>query len=147
MALALSMGGLSGWAHADQRHPACAEPAEPYAHYSPPELRSIAASCLSPEIARLFYNRAYHADLLEHYRVLARLDRGGRGGDGGYRYETYPMFIGLAEAFARDAWKRRGEAAIRELNAGYDRAMEIAELRIRGYDPTADYLEHRLFAD
>jgi hypothetical protein len=147
VSLVLAGAGAIPLVHADEASPGCDRPWEPHSDLPASALRSIAASCASSEIKRLFYNRAYHLDLLGYYQALSGLDRPGLGKDDRYRFEAYRMFINLAEAFAWDAWGQRGEAAIAELNGSYDRAMEIADLRLRGHSLIADRLESRLFTE
>jgi hypothetical protein len=143
---ALCVAGLAAVLRA-QPQPACGRPAEPYAQHAAEVLRAIAASCATPEIARLFNNRARHRELLSELRIMAGVERAGPD-DGTARLEAYRIFIALAEALAwRGPPQPADEATIRHLNAAYERATEVAELRLRGYDRVADHRERLLFGD
>jgi hypothetical protein len=108
------------------------------------ELRERAATCESKEGTTLLYNRAYHLDLLGRYRSVIRLQPGS-GQEDFKHYHAYRMFIGLTEAFA--AYRGdRDEPPAALLNLVYDRATEIAELRLRGYDLQADRLERETWS-
>jgi hypothetical protein len=113
-------------------------------HNSPQLLRQVAPTCDSAALTDLLYNRAYHAELLERYRSVMRLE-GYRGQDDARDYHAYRIFIGLSEALAQSpALQSRAEGqAAAWLNSVYDRATEIAELRLKGYDLIADRLERQ----
>jgi len=108
------------------------------------ELREQAATCDSKEGATLLYNRAYHLDLLGRYRSVLRLQPGS-GQEDSRHYHAYRIFIGLTEAFAAQRGDRDAPPAAL-LNRVYDRATEIAELRLRGYDLRANRLEREAWA-
>ncbi|MES9958533.1 MAG: hypothetical protein ABW120_01910 [Sedimenticola sp.] len=124
---------LSGGA---AEHPACSNPFLEKAAVSPDEARQIANSCSKEEIADLLYNRAYHQELLEHFRSMSRLEAFSETDDVMY-YEAQRMFIGLAEAFAESAWYNGSLDAIKSLNRQYDHAIEVGELQLRGNEVLA----------
>lgn len=114
----------------------CYTPFNHDAGEDPASLRLIARACIEPEIANLFYNRAYHAELLHKFRTLNRL-QALKPNHTQTHYQTQRIFIGLAEAFARRAWQRGTGNAISQLNLQYDRSIEIAEYQLKGYDMLA----------
>ena len=105
------------------------------------QLRQLASRCEDLDASRLMYNRAYHLDLLGRYRALLKLSPGSNQEDL-KDYHAYRMFIGLTEALTAYGSQtgNDGEPAA-WLNSVYDRATEIAELRMKGYDLQADRLE------
>ena len=105
------------------------------------QYREIASSCPDSDTANLYYNRAYFIELLERYRATLRLDTAS-GQEDLKNYHAYRIFIGLTEALTRQAATASGDQAD-WLNRIYDRASEIAELRLRGYETQANYLERR----
>lgn len=135
---------LAASAAADPQPPlACPALAPP----APAELlRQAAKSCDSQSLAMLYYNRAYHADLLEHYRSVMRLDSY-RGQEDAKNYHAYRIFIGLSEALAQSRAASEGQTeAVAWLNSVYERAGEIAELRLKGYDNLADRMDRQVWA-
>ncbi|WP_428622728.1 hypothetical protein [Sedimenticola sp.] len=111
----------------------------PFTHssgYSPEQLRQVAEKCEETAIANLFYNRAYHAELLTKFQILNRLQAHQPNSDLAH-YHTQRIFIALSEAFARRAWKQGNLQAIQQLNQQYDRSIEIAEYQLKGYDVLA----------
>lgn len=110
------------------------------------EMRALAAGCPPGPTADLWYNRAYHAELLERYRSAMRLEVY-RTADDARNYHSYRVFIELSEALARHAPSATGGDRVAWLNSIYDRAGEIAEMRLKGYDLQADRLEARLWAE
>lgn len=124
------------------------EPPECYTHkysseqLSAERLRTIAEKCPLTPVANLYYNRAYHIDLINHHAdksklesiVLDRSERFERV------LESYRVYIALVETFAI---RTNAEVAvlIEALNQGYEEAIELAELRFQGYDRRADWLE------
>jgi len=122
-----------------QEHPACSNPAYHLEAHTPADLRDIAASCQSKSIATLFYNRAYHADMVQEAATLAGLiaysdDRGKE------QFDAYRLYMALLENMT-PIWYPDSEARVAFLNREYDRRGEIARLRLRGYDHVADHLE------
>jgi len=120
-------------------HSACNEPDYPFWVHPASELRIIADTCLSVEVSRLYYLRAYHADLLTEGRVLAGLipyERRGSGVD----FDSYKIYMALIETMT-PAWFPANQDRLDFLNKEYARRMEIAELRLHGYDHLADRLE------
>ena len=110
------------------------------------ELRAIATGCPPGAKADLWYNRAYHAELLNRYRSAMQVEVY-RTQDDARNYHSYRMFIDLSEAMARYAMPTCGVDTVAWLNSIYDRAGEIAEMRLRGYDLQADRLEARLWSE
>lgn len=111
----------------------------PFAHgseYNPQQLRQVAKKCDQTEIANLFYNRAYHTELLQQFQVLNRLQSHQPNHDLSH-YHTQRLFIALSEALARRAWERGEAQVIGQLNRHYDRSIEIAEYQLKGYDMLA----------
>ncbi|WP_435684134.1 hypothetical protein [Sedimenticola selenatireducens] len=111
----------------------------PFTHgseYNPQQLRQVAKKCDQTEIADLFYNRAYHTELLQKFQVLNRLQSHKPNHDLTH-YHTQRIFIALSEAFAKRAWERGETQAIGQLNRQYDRSIEIAEYQLKGYDVLA----------
>ena len=128
----------SGTARA-QEHPACRNPAYEYQAHSPEELRGIAATCKSTPVAALYFNRAYHADLVSEAAALAGLiayaDDSSREG-----FVAYRLYMALLEQLA-PVWFPDPAARTAFLNREYDHRVEIAGLRLLGYDHVADHLE------
>ncbi|WP_275098579.1 hypothetical protein [Sedimenticola hydrogenitrophicus] len=114
----------------------CYNPFTHSAEYPPAQLRQVAKKCDETAIANLFYNRAYHAELLDKFQILNRL-QAHQPTDDLTHYHTQRIFIALAEAFADRAWTRGEAQAITLLNRQYDRSIEIAEYQLRGYDKLA----------
>lgn len=114
----------------------CDHPFAYSAGYSPQQFRQVAKKCDRTEIANLFYNRAYHAELLHKFRLLKRLHAHQPNHDLTH-YHTQRIFIALSEAFARRAWEQGTTQAIEQLNRQYDHSIEIAEYQLRGYDTLA----------
>jgi hypothetical protein len=125
--------------------PECIRAPFEHAGHSPRQLRAIAAACPERIMARLYYNRAYHLELLEDFRALGSLISYGGAGSS-IHAEAYRTLIGLYEAFARAAWQRSGGAqVIAALNDGYEKATAVAELRLKGQDNLADHLASTQF--
>lgn len=112
--------------------------------HSPELLRQAAPTCSSQSQTDLLYNRAYHAELLDRYRSILQLETY-RGQEDARNYHAYRIFIALSEALAQSrALASAGDGqAVAWLNSVYDRASEIAELRLKGYDLIADRLERQ----
>jgi hypothetical protein len=128
-------------------HPACRDADYSYSNLSSTEMRVIAASCKSEAFARLYYNRAYHADMVKEAKAQSDItvfspdDATFHGTPERVRdFEAYRMYIELIEAFA-PVWYKDPQERIAFLNKEYDRLGEIAELRLRGYGLIADYME------
>jgi hypothetical protein len=108
---------------------------------SPAQLRSIAADCDDPSVAALFYNRAYHAELLDDLALLARLHRAGSNTDR-LHWEQRRIYIALAETFAAEAAGSNSQIAD-QLNLAYEESIRIAERAINGYERMADLNRRR----
>jgi hypothetical protein len=126
-----------------REHPACQDAALAGQHYDRQELLSIARSCQAPAVSELYFNRAYHQSMLQKYERFERSLR--HFGDRDHRayIESYRIHIGLAEAFAHQYLRQRDAKVIQRLNRIYEQSGEIAEMRFRGYDQMADWLEKR----
>ena len=124
---------------AAQEHRACNSLDYHYEAHASDQLRTIAASCKSKLVANLFYNRAYHADLVSEATALAGLiaysDNNSR-----VHFEAYRLYMSYLEQMAK-VWYPDSAARVRFLNREYDSRVEIEGLRLRGYDHVADYLE------
>jgi hypothetical protein len=147
----LAAGLLGGTAAAEETGPATfeatrqiSEPAacrEPFGatgdipRPDPAALRRIARDCTDAVVRRLYYNRAYHTELLADLRTLARLKKGYDAGDR-TRLEQGRIYIGLTESFAARAWPRRPGVII-ALNRAYEQSIRTVELTIGGYDRLA----------
>ena len=125
-------------------NPVCEQGHVPDKSATPDWLREIAASCSTEPTAALFYNRAYHIELLERYRSVMHLQTFHNKEDV-KNYHAYRIFIGLSEAFADTSPLPGAGDTVGWLNSIYNRAGEIAELRLRGYDLQADRLENKLW--
>lgn len=101
------------------------------------QLRTLAAGCEQAAHARLFYNRAYHAEVVDDLGLLAGLHKGYASNDR-RRLESTRVFVGLSEAFAEHAWRSRvptaRRRAISDLNRAYEMAIQDVELTLRGFD-------------
>jgi hypothetical protein len=122
-----------------QEHAACNNLVYDFPMYSAKQLRDIAATCQSNQISHLYYNRAYHVDLLKEGEILSQIDAL-YSRDLTQHIEAYRFYIALIEAFA-PMWYEDPEARAAFLNQEYDRRGEVAELRLHGYDRIADLKE------
>jgi hypothetical protein len=133
-------------------HRACRDISYPYLGLSSNKLRAIAATCNNEEIAKLFYNRAYHSDLASEARTYAGLMTYSRGTGSTFttappriaRFRGYLLYISLIEQFASERYPDLQQRA-RFLNREYDSQGEIAELRLRGYEHMANHRERQLY--
>ena len=122
-----------------QEHAACNDHEYQYEMHTPGELRTIAASCKSTPIANLFYNRAYHYDLVSEATALAELIVYSDSSNA-VRLASNRLYVALLEQMA-PIWYPDWSERVAFLNREYDRRDEIARLRLRGYDHIADRLE------
>jgi hypothetical protein len=125
-----------------EQHPACASPELEYFEIPAKALLAIAESCERPQIASLFRKRAYLRELMDEYdsfNSLLTADRSNRA-----YFEAYRILIGLAEAFAVEALAKGDTATLTRLSRTYDHYIEIAELRLKGYDLIANRMEREL---
>ncbi|MCW8891428.1 MAG: hypothetical protein OQL20_12280 [Sedimenticola sp.] len=127
---------LTSTGNAIADHKDCGSPFSHTSKYSPERMRQVAENCGETAIANLFYNRAYHAELLEKFQVINRLQSHQPNHDLTH-YHTQRIFIALSEAFAKRAWEQGHQQAITHLNQNYDRSIEIAEHQLKGYDVLA----------
>lgn len=125
-----------------QEHMACHNLDYDYQQQTSEQLRAIAASCKSSNVSHLYYNRAYHADLLKEGEALSGIVAAS-GRDLTRHIEAYRMYIALIEAFAT-SWYPDSEARAVFLNQEYDRRGEVAELRLHGYDRLADLKDKQI---
>ena len=119
-------------------HPACNDIDFPYRDSTPDELRDIAQSCATPQMTELYYHRARHGELMADHAVMSRLERIERSRSD-WSADEDALFIALVETLTAtydlDPLER---ADI--INAAFQHANEIAELRLRGYDLQAKRL-------
>ncbi len=121
-----------------QEPAACRAPFNDFINTPASSLRTIAQGCTDETISDLFFYRAYHRELMDEFRFLAQLESySDQGRDTAY-YQSQRMFIGLAEAFAHQAWLKGDRSSIQDLIASYDQAIETAELQLRGNDLLAN---------
>ena len=120
-------------------HPACEQADYPFWRHPAAELRMIAETCAAIDVSRLYYLRAYHADLVAEGRVLAGLIPY-EGRDANIDFDSYRVYMALVETLT-PVWFSEDRDRLEFLNEEYTRRMEIAELRLRGYDLQADQLE------
>lgn len=120
-------------------HPACNDPGYPFWVHAAPELRMIAGTCRSAQVARLYFLRAYHADLVSEGRVLAGLIPYDRR-QSNVEFDSYKIYMALVETMT-PLWFSSNSDRTEFLNAEYTRHTEIAEMRLHGYDRLADHLE------
>ena len=123
-------------------HPACSNFSSSHIEKTSSELRSIAATCQNEHVAQLFYNRAYHKDLLLEGNALSGIIL---HNSESYEYQlsAYRLFIALVEEIA-PLYYPNVDHRISFLNQVYERRSEVVELRLRGYDKLADRLEKKL---
>ena len=104
--------------------------------------REIAATCDNDRLARLYYNRAYHQELLKEGVLFSRLVI---QSDGTLQYhmDAYRLYIAMIEIFAQSQYP---DLLVRAeiLNNVYESRSEVIELRLQGYDRIADTLEKKL---
>ena len=122
-------------------HRACRDLDYPYGDRTPSEQRAIAASCQHRRVAKLYYQRARHADLVAEERTLARLIPYSAR-ESHHHFGAYNVYIALIEALA-PVWYPDPRERVEFLNAEYDYQGEVAELRLHGYDTLADRLERK----
>lgn len=125
-----------------QEHTACLNLDYDYQQHTAKQLRAIAATCQSGRISQLYYNRAYHVDLLKEGETLSQIDALYSRNLTHY-IEAYRFYIALIEAFA-PSWYPNAEARAAFLNQEYDHRGEVAELRLHGYDRIADLKEKQI---
>ena len=125
-----------------KEHEACLDLNYDYQSQTAKQLRTIAATCQSPRISRLYYNRAYHVDLLKEGETMSQIDALYSRGLTHY-IESYRIYIALIEAFA-PRWYPDAEARAAFLNQEYDHRGEVAVLRLHGYDRLADVKEKQI---
>jgi hypothetical protein len=125
-----------------QEHEACLNLHYDYQKHTAKQMRAIAASCQSERISRLYYNRAYHVDLLKEGETMSQIDAM-YSSDLTHYIEAYRFYIALIEAFA-PSWYPDADARAAFLNQEYDHRGEVAELRLHGYDRLADVKEKQV---
>lgn len=132
---------LLAWlpALAENEHPACQDIDQPFQHLSSDELLEIASGCKDPSMSTLMALRARHAELAQDHAFFEGLERAGRSRSD-WSVDINQVFLSLVEAFASEM-DLSSEQQVSVLHSAYARANEIAELRLRGYDPQAARLE------
>ena len=122
--------------------PACRDQESTYINSSANELRSIAKSCQDKNIARLFYNRAYHKYLLSEGKALSGIIlHNSESSD--YQLTAYRLYIAMVEELA-PLYYPNAQQRIEFLNTVYERRSEVVELRRKGNDRLADALERKM---
>ena len=125
-----------------EQHAACDKPNLQDLDRSAKRLHAIAETCERPEISRLFYKRAYMRELLDQYEQLNETIS--TNDESQASYETYRILIGLVEAFAGGALSGGDTRMLSRLSRTYDHYIEIAELRLKGYDLIANRMEREM---
>lgn len=120
---------------------ACDDPALPGFGQPAEHLRAIAASCSQVELSDLYYNRAYFEELHDSLVSLSRISLQGSG-SGGMSPDAFRIYIALTELMAEKRIRDPLQRA-RILNRSYDEVLEVTELRLKGFDLTANRLEQR----
>lgn len=138
IAIGLSVMFFGHVAHADE-HPACWDIDISGIASHPSAMREIAASCKTPAVARLYYNRAHHHELHQRSSFLSRLIS-----FHGDRTSSYRMYMALVESLA-PVWFPDPAQRVDALNQEYERVAEVTELRMKGFDRLADALERRAY--
>lgn len=123
-------------------NPACGNNSISFTNHNANELRIIAASCQDKEVARLFYNRAYHKDLLLEGKALSSIIQL-NAEPSHYLLTAYRMYIAMLEEFA-PLYYPDIQQRVKFLNMIYERRSEVVELRLHGYDKLADALERKI---
>jgi hypothetical protein len=104
-------------------------------------LRRVATGCSAEDVAALYYNWACFEDMLASLGSIARLSLEGAP-EGRLSPSGFQIYIFLSELIARDRISDPQKRA-RFLNQGYGQALEVAEMRLKRYDPKPDRLERR----
>jgi hypothetical protein len=138
--LTLYVGVICGqaWAGEDS---ACGQLDRTFQNSPAYELRAIAGTCDNKDVAKLFYNRAYHKDLLNEGKVLSGLIT--RNTDSTTHHITsYRLYIALVEELALQRYTNAKDR-VRFLNRVYEHRGEVIELRLHGYNKLADALDEK----
>lgn len=106
------------------------------------KLRDTAAKCSNQQLSRLYYNRAYHHELMTERRSLAKLLTKNAENREDHQITGDLLYIALVEAFAPHRYKNENKR-VDFLNKVYEQRSEIMELRLRGYDKRAELLEKK----
>ncbi|HBS27113.1 MAG TPA: hypothetical protein DD827_08315 [Gammaproteobacteria bacterium] len=134
MGLILFSGALTAASNTPQCYEFFSQPEKA----SPVELLQIADSCPVEELSELYQNRAAHVQLLNESLTLATQFQ--PRDDFDRHMESYRIYIALIESFSVH-FKGSLAELITELNNGYQNAMELARLRLKGYEKRAEWLE------
>lgn len=126
---------------AASQDPACEQLERTYQTYRASQLRAIAGTCYKKSVARLFYNRAYHRDLLSESQALSGIIIK-NAEPTGYHVESYRLYIALVEELSFQ-WFPKADDRVAFLNEVYERRGEVIELRLHGYDKLADALDRK----
>ena len=113
-------------------NPACRDQQSHYINSSASELRSIAVSCEDKNMARLFYNRAYHKYLLAQGKALSGIILHNTESTD-YQLTAYRLYIAMVEELA-PLYYSDAQERIEFLNTVYERGSEVVELRLKGND-------------
>ena len=95
-------------------------------------LKAIANTCSSPLVSELYRHRARYAQLIQRYEAASsKSDR---------FITAYRIYITLTEDFAANA-NNTPVLSLVALNMGYEYATRLTELRLKGEDELAAWLE------
>jgi hypothetical protein len=127
---------------AAKENPACHDQNFNHINTSAGELRAIAVTCEEKAVARLFYNRAYHKELLSEGKVLSGIILHNTESND-YELIAYRLYIAMVEELA-PLYYPDVKQRIEILNKVYERRSEVIRLRLRGNDRLADALERKM---
>lgn len=111
------------------------------------ELQEVADKCTRKEFKVLYQNRAYAQTLLLEFDWRSKIEIHSRGVEKENGRSVFYYFISFAEVFAEREWhlkKSEGKDAlvvVLWLNKSYDKAIEVAELHLKGRDNMAQQME------
>ena len=103
--------------------------------------RSIAGTCHKHAVAKLFYNRAYHNNLLSEGKTLSGIITQ-NAEPGGYHIIAYRLYIAMMEELSMQ-WFPNGAQRVAFLSRVYEHRGEVIELRLHGYDRLAYALDRK----
>jgi len=122
-----------------EEHPACRDIDFTYHTLTSKTLRTIASSCTDDAIADLYYRRARHAELVADHAVMSQLNQVRKTRDD-WTVDQNLLFLSLVEVFTAQQNLPDSERA-EVLNTALEHTIDIAELRLKGYDNRARQLE------
>ena len=136
----LALGALLAIGSAQAAEPAaCDDQGIGFLNLGATELMQIADRCEDPRLRSLYRRRAEHQQIVNSFRILAKLRMGPQA-----RYGTDPnaalIHMALVEVLAPQWFPEVGDR-IEFLNDEYERRIRVADLRLRGHDLAAARLE------